>query len=79
METLNASFASPVADAATAKIQMPVEGLLGHLLNGMSAWSILATVFLLLVTYDQCEYLQHKQAQPTLTVISELPLPKRFH
>jgi len=57
MATLNASFASPLANAAHAKIQMqmPVDGIVARVFNGLNVWSALLGVLLLLVSYDQCE------------------------
>ncbi len=49
------SFASPLAHA-DLKIQVAqASGVLGRLLGQLNAWSVLLTVLLLLVAYDQCE------------------------
>lgn len=51
----NGSFASPLAHAQypIAPVSTPA-GLVTRVYNGTSAFSLLVTVFLLLVTYDQC-------------------------
>ena len=53
MSTLNASFASPLADAAFAKINAAPAGLVTRIMNNFTPWTVLLTVFLLLVGYDQ--------------------------
>lgn len=53
---LNATFASPTADAKFAAIaQQNVNGILSTIANGTNAWTIAATLFLALVVYDQRE------------------------
>lgn len=49
------SFASPLAHA-DLKIQAArASGVLGKVLQQLNVWTVLLTVLLLLVTYDQCE------------------------
>lgn len=49
------SFASPLANA-DLKIQAGrASGILGRVLAQLNPWSVAVTLFLLLVTYDQCE------------------------
>ena len=52
---LNASFVSPTADAKVAHIitQLDTAGLLSTLLNGITFWKALLTLFLAAVVYDQ--------------------------
>jgi hypothetical protein len=51
---LNASYASPTADAQYALRQVEFSGILSRLTQGWSAWSIALTLFMGLVLYDQC-------------------------
>lgn len=53
MDSMNASFASPLADAAFAKMNMPSHGILQRILDSLNGWSIALTILLCLVTYDQ--------------------------
>ncbi|KLJ07893.1 C-22 sterol desaturase [Blastomyces silverae] len=58
MATVNETFASPVADAGLASsVTQDPAGLLMSIYNGMTIWSTLLTIFLLLVTYDQVKYI----------------------
>ena len=51
---LKSSFASPTADAKyPAVFPSSDDGFLSRVYSGMSAWSIVLTLFLMLVTYDQ--------------------------
>lgn len=55
MEAVNASFASPSADAQFAPELRgtPIAGVLGRVLEGVNAWSVIVTLFAMLVVYDQ--------------------------
>lgn len=55
MAAVNASYASPLADAAFAKVNMPADGIVARLSNGVNGWSIALTILAILVTYDQGE------------------------
>lgn len=51
---MNASYASPVADAAFAGVKaIAPEGLVAHLLSGVNGWTVALMVLLSLVAYDQ--------------------------
>ena len=50
---MNGTFASPTADAKYAVFTSPDEGLLARLYGEVSAWSVVLTLFLMLVVYDQ--------------------------
>jgi C-22 sterol desaturase len=54
---VNASFVSPTADAKVAHqiAQLDVNGVLSTLLNNISATSLLLTLLMVAVAYDQCE------------------------
>jgi hypothetical protein len=54
---LNASFVSPTADAKVAHMitQLDTTGLLSTLLNAITFWKALLTLFLAAVVYDQGE------------------------
>ncbi|EEH16357.1 hypothetical protein PABG_06444 [Paracoccidioides brasiliensis Pb03] len=57
MADVNGTFASPLADAGlVASARNPV-ALVISIYNGMSTWSIIFTLFLMLVAYDQAKYL----------------------
>ncbi|OJD29314.1 cytochrome p450 61 [Diplodia corticola] len=63
MEAVNASFASPSADAQfTPELRgaPAVAGILGRVLGGVNAWSVLVTLFAMLVVYDQIKYIWSK-------------------
>jgi len=53
---VNASFASPSADAKTAHMitQLDSSSFLTTIVNGMSVWTVLFTLFVCAVAYDQC-------------------------
>ncbi len=54
----NGSFASPVVDAHyAATLDAESGGLLNQLYNGVNGWSFSVTLFLILVAYDQCQYI----------------------
>jgi len=55
MSTLNASFASPLADATFAKMTMPAEGIVSRISGNLNVWTVLLTLLVLAVGYDQCE------------------------
>ncbi|KAF2154296.1 sterol C-22 desaturase [Myriangium duriaei CBS 260.36] len=56
MSTLNASFASPLADAAFAKIELPAIGIVNRILSNLTPWTVLLTILALCVGYDQISY-----------------------
>lgn len=52
--SLNASYASPTADAAFAKIvSVAPEGLVARLLEGVNGWTIALMLLVTAVAYDQ--------------------------
>lgn len=51
---VNGSFASPLANADYMSVSDG--GLLSRVYNGVSGLSVLVTIFLMLVAYDQCEF-----------------------
>lgn len=54
MSVMNASYASPTADAAFAKIVgVAPGGVVSRLLDGVNGWTIALTLFLMAVVYDQ--------------------------
>lgn len=54
MSTMNASYASPVADAAFANIKaIAPEGVFARYLNGVNGWTVALMILLSLVAYDQ--------------------------
>lgn len=54
MSVMNASYASPTADAAFAKIVgVAPGGIVSRLLDGVNGWTIALTLFLMAVVYDQ--------------------------
>ncbi|KAL9600040.1 MAG: hypothetical protein Q9219_003410 [cf. Caloplaca sp. 3 TL-2023] len=58
---VNGSFASPVADADYPRpIDTAGSGLIGQLYDGLNGYSLILTIFLLLVAYDQFKYIWNK-------------------
>lgn len=56
MSVMNASYASPVADAAFAKINaIAPEGFVQRILAGANAWTVVLTLLIGAVLYDQGE------------------------
>jgi len=56
MSVMNASYASPVADAAFAKINaIAPEGFMQRLLAGVNTWTVVFTLLIGAVLYDQGE------------------------
>ena len=54
--TINSSFVSPLADAQyAAKAPFLNDGLLSHVVQSVTVWNSLVTLFLGLVVYDQCK------------------------
>ena len=53
MDAANMTYASPTADAAFAKVQLPIQGLLSRVLENVNGWSIALTILIGLVAYDQ--------------------------
>ena len=54
MSVMNASYASPVADAAFAKISaIAPEGFVQRLLAGVNTWTVVLTLLIGAVLYDQ--------------------------
>ena len=54
---MNSTFASPAANADYAAPIMDATGggLLSSVYNGINGWSVVITLLLTLVAYDQCE------------------------
>lgn len=60
MSVMNASYASPVADAAFAKISaIAPEGFVQRLLAGVNTWTVVLTLLIGAVLYDQGESKKH--------------------
>jgi hypothetical protein len=60
MSVMNASYASPVADAAFAKISaIAPEGFVQRLLAGVNTWTVVLTLLIGAVLYDQGEPNKH--------------------
>ncbi|PGH16829.1 hypothetical protein AJ79_01473 [Helicocarpus griseus UAMH5409] len=57
MADVNGTFASPVADAGMAALAKDPAGLLMTIYNGITGWTALFALFLLLVAYDQAKYI----------------------
>jgi C-22 sterol desaturase len=56
MSVMNASFASPVADAAFAKITtVAPEGFVQQLIAGANMWTVVLSLLIGAVLYDQGE------------------------
>lgn len=53
MAKAEGSYASPVADAPIASVTSDPTGLLMSIFDGMTAWTGLLGLFLMLVAYDQ--------------------------
>ena len=53
----NASYASPLADAKVAQIvgHPQIDGLIAQI-SQLSPWTLVLTILLGLVVYDQCKY-----------------------
>jgi hypothetical protein len=62
---VNGTFVSPTADAKIAHriAQLPATGLLSTLLENVNGWTLVLTVFLMLIAYDQCRS-KHTMAIP---------------
>ena len=70
---VNKSFASPAANADyPVALHDVAGGLLARVYNGFSGTSLVLTVLLLLVTYDQCALLLSEAAQTTNHNISQI-------
>lgn len=54
---MNGSFVSPTADAKVAHMvtELNVNGIVNRVLEGVSGWTIILTILLMTVAYDQCE------------------------
>lgn len=54
MSVMNASYASPTADAAFAKIaNVAPEGLIAQMVGGVNGWTIALTLLMTAIAYDQ--------------------------
>ncbi|KAG9664074.1 cytochrome P450 61, partial [Aureobasidium melanogenum] len=61
MSVMNASYASPVADAAFAKINaIAPEGFVQRLLAGVNTWTVVFTLLIGAILYDQAAYIYKK-------------------
>lgn len=59
MSVMNASYASPTADAAFAKIVgVAPEGIVARLLDGVNGWTLVLTLLVTAVAYDQSKSTQ---------------------
>jgi C-22 sterol desaturase len=57
VEAVNSTLAaSPRADAAAHVGAQVVNGVVARIIEGMSVWTVLLTLLLGAVLYDQCEY-----------------------
>ena len=66
---MNGSFASPVADAHYAVSGSPESGgLLSRLINDATGWTVLTTILLVLIAYDQSELARYGQSKVCLTL-----------
>jgi len=59
MATVNATFASPSADAKYAQffVSQSSSGIIAKIVGGLNFWSIVLSLFLLLVVYDQGKFI----------------------
>jgi hypothetical protein len=57
VEAVNATLASPRAEAAVHVGAQVASGFVARILDGMNVWTVLLTLFLGAVLYDQCEFL----------------------
>ena len=58
----NVSFTSPVANADySASLDAVNGGVLSRVYNGMSGFNIFAALLLILIAYDQCEFLMREE------------------
>ena len=55
----NVSFASPLADASYPVHRAAASGIIGRVADSLNGWTLLLTMFLGLVIYDQCAISQH--------------------
>lgn len=61
----NASFTSPVANADYSdSLTAATGGLLSRLYDGMSGFNLFLSLLLILIAYDQCEFLMHEKQPP---------------
>lgn len=63
MAAANGSFASPSADAQVTPELLGSQvaaGLVGRVLEGVNAWSVVVTLLALLIVYDQIKYISNK-------------------
>jgi C-22 sterol desaturase len=53
---VNASFASPTADATVAHLvkQLDSNSVISAIVNGFSLWRLVLTVLVMAIAYDQC-------------------------
>ena len=58
---MSSAFASPRADAAFAP--EAVGGVVATVLDGLSLWTVLMTIFVGAVIYDQCKRLPLKESR----------------
>lgn len=58
MVNITGSFVSPSADATVVPQFIASAGLLNSVLDGLTIWKLLGTLFLAAVVYDQCEHAQ---------------------
>jgi hypothetical protein len=56
VEAVNATLASPRAEAATRVGAQVAGGFVARIIDGMNVWTVLLTLFLGAVVYDQCKF-----------------------
>ena len=61
---VNATFASPIANADYTAFSPADGGLLSRVYNGISGLSVTITLLLILIAYDQCEIACYTQLLP---------------
>ncbi|GAB7357717.1 hypothetical protein MBLNU459_g0380t1 [Dothideomycetes sp. NU459] len=61
MSAMNASYASPVADAAFARVAaIAPAGMVARVLSGVNGWTVVLMLLLSVVAYDQIMYIVRK-------------------
>lgn len=61
----DASFTSPVANADYPdSLAAATGGLFSRLYDGMSGFNMFLSLLLILIAYDQCEFLMHEERPP---------------
>lgn len=55
MVNITGSFVSPSADATVTPQLLAPAGIVASILEGLTVWKLLLTLFIGAVVYDQCE------------------------